>query len=158
MVRGGGFQHYSATPTSAGRDHEPDGLFGPPPPIPKRKPAPKRKGKEGAGGGGGYQGPREQDVDKRRNYKRDWMPPKKEKKKKEAQPYLEHAYGEEGEGPDADLIKMLERDIVVRNPNVKFDDIAELDDAKKVLWESTILPLIYPDFFTVRSFINSGHS
>lgn len=83
MVRGGGFQHYSATPTSAPRDQEPDGLFGPPPPLPKRKPAPKRKGKEGAGGGGGgYSGPKEQDVDKRRNYKRDWLPPKKEKKKK----------------------------------------------------------------------------
>ncbi len=78
------------------------------------------------------------------------MPPKKEKKKKEASTFLESVYGEEGEGPDADLIKMLERDIVVRNPNVKFDDIAELDDAKKVLWESTVLPLIYPQFFTVR--------
>jgi hypothetical protein len=28
---------------------------------------------------------------------------------------------------------MLERDVVDRNPRVSFDDIAELDDAKKLL-------------------------
>ena len=38
-----------------------------------------------------------------------------------------------GQGPDADLIKMLERDVMERNPQVKFDDIAELDEAKKIL-------------------------
>jgi len=28
---------------------------------------------------------------------------------------------------------MLEREVVNKNPNISFDDIAELDDAKKVL-------------------------
>jgi len=28
---------------------------------------------------------------------------------------------------------MLEKDVVDRNPNVSFDDIADLEDAKKVL-------------------------
>jgi len=28
---------------------------------------------------------------------------------------------------------MLEREVVNRNPNISFDDIAELEDAKKVL-------------------------
>lgn len=42
-------------------------------------------------------------------------------------------YGEDGNGPDAELINMLERDVIVHNPNVNFDDIAELHDAKKVL-------------------------
>lgn len=84
MVRGGGFHYNSATPTAR---EEPDGLFGPPPPLPKRKPAPK---------GGKQRGPKDQDVDKRRNYKRDWMPPakKENKKKKDASTYLEHCYGE----------------------------------------------------------------
>ena len=39
----------------------------------------------------------------------------------------------DGVGPDADLIRMLERDVVERNPKVSFDDIAELEEAKKIL-------------------------
>lgn len=43
--------------------------------------------------------------------------------------YLYHVYPE-GTGPDENLITMLERDVVDKNPNVSFDDIAELDNAK----------------------------
>jgi katanin p60 ATPase-containing subunit A1 len=39
----------------------------------------------------------------------------------------------EGTGPDSELIQMLERDVIDKNPQVKFEDIADLDDAKKVL-------------------------
>ncbi len=39
----------------------------------------------------------------------------------------------DGNGPDAELINMLERDVVDRNPQVSFNDIAELEDAKKTL-------------------------
>lgn len=39
----------------------------------------------------------------------------------------------DGVGPDSELINMLERDVVDRNPQVNFADIAELDDAKKTL-------------------------
>ena len=39
----------------------------------------------------------------------------------------------DGNGPDADLIRMLERDVIDKNPNVSFDDIAELAEAKKIL-------------------------
>jgi katanin p60 ATPase-containing subunit A1 len=39
----------------------------------------------------------------------------------------------DGAGPDTDLINMLERDCLDRNPQVNFCDIAELDDAKKTL-------------------------
>ena len=42
---------------------------------------------------------------------------------------------------------MLEREVVNRNPSVSFDDIAELDDAKKVLQEAVILPLMMPEYF-----------
>ena len=38
-----------------------------------------------------------------------------------------------GDGPDSDLIRMLERDVIDKNPNVSFDDIASLGEAKKIL-------------------------
>lgn len=82
--------------------------------------------------------------DEKRNYEKPWLVPKKEKKK--AETFLEYCYPDL-EGPDADLIKMLERDVVQKNPNVSFDDIAELDDAKRVLQEAVILPLLMPDYF-----------
>lgn len=43
---------------------------------------------------------------------------------------------------------MLERDIVMTNPNIHWDDIADLYDAKKLLEEAVILPLLIPEFFT----------
>lgn len=42
---------------------------------------------------------------------------------------------------------MLERDVVEKNPNVSFDDIAELDEAKKVLSEAVLLPILMPGYF-----------
>ena len=53
----------------------------------------------------------------------------------------------DGNGPDAELIEMLEREVVDTNPNVSFDDIAELSQAKKALQEAVLLPLIIPDYF-----------
>ena len=50
----------------------------------------------------------------------------------------------DGKGPDIDLIRMLERDVIDRNPQVKFDDIAELDEAKKILQEAVLLPILMP--------------
>lgn len=38
-----------------------------------------------------------------------------------------------GDGPDRELIQTLERDVIDRNPNVSFDDIASLVEAKKIL-------------------------
>jgi katanin p60 ATPase-containing subunit A1 len=52
-----------------------------------------------------------------------------------------------GVGPDSDLIRMLERDVMDKNPNVNFDDIADLDDAKKLLQEAVLLPLYMPEYF-----------
>jgi katanin p60 ATPase-containing subunit A1 len=42
---------------------------------------------------------------------------------------------------------MLERDVIDKNPNVKFDDIAELDESKKTLQEAVLLPLYLPNYF-----------
>ena len=61
-------------------------------------------------------------------------------------PFLLHHYPN-GEGPDSDLIEMLEREVVDTNPRVSFSDIAELDGAKKTLQEAVLLPLVIPDYF-----------
>ena len=53
----------------------------------------------------------------------------------------------DGNGPDSELIEILEREVVDTNPNVSFDDIAELNQAKKALQEAVLLPLIIPDYF-----------
>uniref|UniRef100_A0A336LZR2 Katanin p60 ATPase-containing subunit A1 n=1 Tax=Culicoides sonorensis TaxID=179676 RepID=A0A336LZR2_CULSO len=39
------------------------------------------------------------------------------------------------------------RDILQKNPNVKWDDIAELHEAKRLLEEAVVLPMWMPDFF-----------
>uniref|UniRef100_A0A9J7Y888 Katanin p60 ATPase-containing subunit A1 n=1 Tax=Cyprinus carpio carpio TaxID=630221 RepID=A0A9J7Y888_CYPCA len=53
----------------------------------------------------------------------------------------------DGTGYDSDLVDALERDIVSRNPNIHWDDIADLEDAKKLLREAVVLPMWMPDFF-----------
>ncbi|CAH8460879.1 unnamed protein product [Schistosoma haematobium] len=50
-------------------------------------------------------------------------------------------------GYDKELVETLERDIVQRNPNVRWDDIAALDDAKRLLQEAVVLPMVIPGFF-----------
>uniref|UniRef100_UPI00358EEF25 katanin p60 ATPase-containing subunit A1-like isoform X2 n=1 Tax=Myxine glutinosa TaxID=7769 RepID=UPI00358EEF25 len=53
----------------------------------------------------------------------------------------------DGSGYDKDLVEVLERDIVSRNPNIRWDDIADLVEAKKLLEEAVVLPMWMPDFF-----------
>ncbi|XP_026332213.1 katanin p60 ATPase-containing subunit A-like 1 [Hyposmocoma kahamanoa] len=48
---------------------------------------------------------------------------------------------------DSDLVDMLERDIVQKNPNIRWDDIADLVQAKRLLEEAVVLPLWMPDYF-----------
>lgn len=47
-----------------------------------------------------------------------------------------------------ELASWLQRDMIQRNPNVRWDDIAELQDVKRVLKESLVMPLRYPEYFT----------
>jgi len=90
-----------------------------------------------------------------RNYKKPWMdnvPPKgkddsKGSKGAEAGSFLEHLYGSSGVGPDADLIQMLERDCVDRCPSVTWESIAGLEQAKSLLEEAVVLPLVMPEYF-----------
>lgn len=39
----------------------------------------------------------------------------------------------DGQGPDANLITMLQNDVIDFSPNVNFEDIAELEKAKGLL-------------------------
>ncbi|KYM77153.1 PREDICTED: katanin p60 ATPase-containing subunit A-like 1 [Atta cephalotes] len=48
---------------------------------------------------------------------------------------------------DKDLVEILERDIVQKNPNIHWDDIADLHEAKRLLEEAVVLPMWMPDFF-----------
>lgn len=42
---------------------------------------------------------------------------------------------------------MLEKDVMDKNPQVSFDDIADLDDAKNTLQEAVLLPILMPHYF-----------
>ena len=71
-------------------------------------------------------------------------------KRKKAEPKKKRGgkFSESGECGDSALASQLERDIVDRKPNVSWDDIAELDDAKRLLQEAVALPLWMPEYFT----------
>ena len=48
---------------------------------------------------------------------------------------------------DSNLIEMIERDILDSNPEIRWDDIAGLKEAKRLLEEAVVLPLWMPDYF-----------
>lgn len=48
---------------------------------------------------------------------------------------------------DVDLVDMLERDILQKDPNIHWDDIADLHEAKRLLEEAVVLPMWMPDYF-----------
>ena len=50
-------------------------------------------------------------------------------------------------GPDRELCEGLERDVLDASPGVKWDMIAGLTDAKRLLEEAVVLPILMPDFF-----------
>ena len=46
------------------------------------------------------------------------------------------------------VVNFFCRDIFQRNPNVRWSDVIELDDAKRLLKEAVVMPIKYPDLFT----------
>mmetsp|Transcript_8673 Transcript_8673/g.36145 ORF Transcript_8673/g.36145 Transcript_8673/m.36145 type:complete len:478 (-) Transcript_8673:113-1546(-) len=48
---------------------------------------------------------------------------------------------------DQDLVRMIRQDMLDSTPNVHWGDVAALQDAKQVLQEAVILPLVIPDYF-----------
>ncbi|CAN7989049.1 unnamed protein product [Ixodes hexagonus] len=91
--------------------------------------------------GGDSKAPRKDDKDK----------PRKDKDSKKEDGACKDKEPEEkrfdGTGYDHDLVDTLERDILQRNPSVRWDDIADLQEAKKLLEEAVVLPIWMPDFF-----------
>ncbi|EDQ86212.1 uncharacterized protein MONBRDRAFT_28429 [Monosiga brevicollis MX1] len=58
------------------------------------------------------------------------------------------SFDAEARGWDPELVSMLERDMITTNPNVHWDDIAGHGEAKKLLEEAVVLPMLLPDYFT----------
>ena len=83
----------------------------------------------------------------KRDYDRPWRVSKKEEQVEKG-PQGRPKYSEVYTGAvDRELIEMVERDILDTNPNVPFDAIAGLGDAKGLLQEAVVLPLIIPNYF-----------
>ncbi|XP_059610205.1 katanin p60 ATPase-containing subunit A-like 1 [Phlebotomus argentipes] len=66
---------------------------------------------------------------------------------KEEEPPEEERKFEPASHADVDLVDMLERDILQKNPNIRWDDIADLVEAKRLLEEAVVLPMWMPDYF-----------
>lgn len=54
----------------------------------------------------------------------------------------------DGNGPDSDLINMIESTLISSNPGVNFNDIAGLNDAKEALIMYVVCSLTMKSFFT----------
>ncbi len=54
---------------------------------------------------------------------------------------------EEGEGEDAELSQAISDTIIAEKPDTKWNDVANLDNAKQALREAIILPMMRPDLF-----------
>jgi katanin p60 ATPase-containing subunit A1 len=81
------------------------------------------------------------------------LPPKQEKKTDPEGKYkfLYHHYPD-GNGPDSDLIRTLEDTVFTANPDVEFDSVAGLEDAKENLKMYVLMALHMRDFFkNIRS-------
>lgn len=48
---------------------------------------------------------------------------------------------------DKELVEMIEREVLDRNPNIKWNDIAGCAEAKRLLEEAVVLPLWMPEYF-----------
>lgn len=111
-------------------------------PVPKRMAeSPKKTGSKNKNEGQGG-----------RNYDRPWMkglPDKKDAKKSDPEGKYKFLYSHypDGNGPDTDLIRMIEDDLITINPNITFDDIAGLKDAKESLLMYVVMALNMKDFF-----------
>ena len=45
------------------------------------------------------------------------------------------------------ILEVDRRDLLIRSPGVSWNDIAGLEEPKRVLQENVILPLLMPDYF-----------
>lgn len=105
----------------------------------------------GSKSGGGGSNPVKRGADSKTARKEDKDKPRKDKDSKKEDGASKDKEPEEkrfdGTGYDHDLVDTLERDILQRNPSVRWNDIADLQEAKKLLEEAVVLPIWMPDFF-----------
>ncbi|XP_055642615.1 katanin p60 ATPase-containing subunit A-like 1 [Toxorhynchites rutilus septentrionalis] len=101
---------------------------------------PRSKGKPSANAAGdtGSEGSKGEKSDKEKN--------DDDKEDQENQEEPERKF-EPASHVDVDLVDMLERDILQKNPNIHWDDIADLHEAKRLLEEAVVLPMWMPDYF-----------
>lgn len=145
-----------------------------PPPQNRRKPSNPQAPRRDEGGGWGALPPRAKSKPKsastaapqsggnaaggkgagrNRDYNRPWAVPEGPAKPEESNSnaevssFLKSLYGESGQGPDTDLVRTMENEILERNPGVSWSHIAGLEEAIKLLREAVILPLKMPKFF-----------
>lgn len=71
----------------------------------------------------------------------------KEEDAKEEEPAEEEKRFEAANHMEGDLVDILERDILQKNPNIHWEDIADLHEAKRLLEEAVVLPMWMPDYF-----------
>lgn len=104
----------------------------------------------GGGGGGGGAAAAKRSGRGRRAPSKPGLPKRQQPRQKKAARKGPGSgkFSESSECSDSALASQLERDIVDRKPNVAWDDIAELDDAKRLLQEAVALPLWMPEYFT----------
>lgn len=50
-------------------------------------------------------------------------------------------------GYEPHLVESLEKDILQRDPSIQWNDVAGLNEAKAILQEAVVLPVIMPEFF-----------
>jgi len=104
--------------------------------------APKPGAKKAPDSGGGLKGAAQRrDERKKKGEKGD----KKEEGEKAEDEEKEKVF--EGAGYERDLVETVQRDIVQANPNIRWSDIADLAEAKRLLEEAVVLPMLMPDFF-----------
>ncbi|CAN8018525.1 unnamed protein product, partial [Ixodes persulcatus] len=104
----------------------------------------------GSKSGGGGSNPVKRGADSKTARKEDKDKPRKDKDSKKEDGASKDKPEEkrfDGTGYDHDLVDTLERDILQRNPSVRWNDIADLQEAKKLLEEAVVLPIWMPDFF-----------
>ena len=140
-------------PKSPSDDRDPE-TWSPPPPPPARNGQPSRAPPARRAAGTATQAaPKSSPAPKTangRNYSKPWQveaPVAASRVGDERRGFLTHVYGPEGEGPDSELIAAIERDCVERTPETKWEDIAGLEQAKQLLEEAVVLPLLMPEFF-----------
>ena len=128
-------------------------VWDPPPTRPIRNQAPQKKLAKSTTQTRTSQAPRPQDKNQprqERNYEKPWQLPKPPAPEASNEPpksrYLLKCYPD-GNGPDADLINMIESSVISQNPNISFEDIAGLEEAKDSLRMNVICPLTMTEYF-----------